>query len=82
MSNLSFDFSDQCVIVTGAARGIGLAIASFFKDAKATVLPALSPQTLRAASIVSGEGPPSAVTTVTFCVSRLASIDDTPKMDK
>ena len=37
MSNLSFDFSDQCVIVTGAARGIGLAIASFFKDAKATV---------------------------------------------
>jgi 3-oxoacyl-[acyl-carrier protein] reductase len=37
VSNLSFDFSGQSVIVTGAARGIGLAIAQFFKDAGATI---------------------------------------------
>ncbi|MFM1778335.1 MAG: hypothetical protein RL741_953, partial [Actinomycetota bacterium] len=37
MSNLSFDFTDQSVIVTGAARGIGLAIAQFFKSANAKV---------------------------------------------
>ena len=37
MSNLSFDFTNQSVIVTGAARGIGLAIAQFFKNANANV---------------------------------------------
>ena len=37
MSNLSFDFTGQSVIVTGAARGIGLAIAQFFKSANANV---------------------------------------------
>ena len=37
MSNLNFDFSGQSVIVTGAARGIGLAIAEFFKAANANV---------------------------------------------
>lgn len=37
MSNLSFDFTNQSVIVTGAARGIGLAIAQFFKSANANV---------------------------------------------
>jgi 3-oxoacyl-[acyl-carrier protein] reductase len=37
VSNLSFDFTGQSVIVTGAARGIGLAIAQFFKSANANV---------------------------------------------
>jgi 3-oxoacyl-[acyl-carrier protein] reductase len=37
VSNLSFDFTNQSVIVTGAARGIGLAIAQFFKSANANV---------------------------------------------
>jgi 3-oxoacyl-[acyl-carrier protein] reductase len=33
--NLAFDFTGQSVIVTGAARGIGLELARFFKDAGA-----------------------------------------------
>lgn len=37
MSNLAFNFRGQSVIVTGAARGIGLAIAEFFAAAKANV---------------------------------------------
>lgn len=37
MSNLAFNFQGQSVIVTGAARGIGLAIAEFFQAAKANV---------------------------------------------
>lgn len=37
MSNLTFDFTGQSVIVTGAARGIGLEIAKFFKTANANV---------------------------------------------
>jgi len=36
-ANLTFDFDGQTVLVTGAARGIGLALARFFCDAKATV---------------------------------------------
>jgi len=37
MSNLSFDFKNQTVIVTGAARGIGLEISRFFAAANADV---------------------------------------------
>lgn len=37
MSNLNFNFQGQSVIVTGAARGIGLAIAEFFQAADANV---------------------------------------------
>ncbi len=37
MSTLSFDFTGQTVIVTGAARGIGLELALFFSVARATV---------------------------------------------
>ncbi|WP_278264391.1 SDR family oxidoreductase [Nocardia sp. AG03] len=38
MSNLTYDFSGQTVVVTGAARGIGLEIARFFTDAGAHVV--------------------------------------------
>lgn len=37
MGNLSFDFTGRTVIVTGAARGIGLELARFFQQAKAVV---------------------------------------------
>lgn len=35
MGNIAFDFSGRSVIVTGAARGIGLGIARFFQNAGA-----------------------------------------------
>lgn len=35
MGNLTFDFTNRSVIVTGAARGIGLEVARFFNDAGA-----------------------------------------------
>ena len=37
-ANLSFDFSGQTVIVTGAGRGVGLAIARHFANSGATVV--------------------------------------------
>ena len=37
MPNMSFDFTGRSAIVTGAARGIGLAIARHFHAAGATV---------------------------------------------
>jgi 3-oxoacyl-[acyl-carrier protein] reductase len=37
MANLSFDFAEQTVIVTGGARGIGLELGRFFVQAGATV---------------------------------------------
>jgi 3-oxoacyl-[acyl-carrier protein] reductase len=37
MSTLTFDFSGRSVIVTGAARGIGLELSRFFTDAGADV---------------------------------------------
>ncbi|AYJ48831.1 SDR family NAD(P)-dependent oxidoreductase [Rhodococcus sp. P1Y] len=37
MSNISYDFTGKSVIVTGAARGIGQAIARHFAQANATV---------------------------------------------
>lgn len=38
MSNLTFDFTGQTVIVTGAARGIGFEIGRLFRDAGAEVV--------------------------------------------
>lgn len=35
MGNMTFDFTNRSVIVTGAARGIGLEVARFFNDAGA-----------------------------------------------
>ncbi|WP_106848786.1 SDR family NAD(P)-dependent oxidoreductase [Blastococcus sp. Marseille-P5729] len=35
MGNVKFDFTNRSVIVTGAARGIGLEVARFFQDAGA-----------------------------------------------
>ena len=37
MGNITYDFTGKSVIVTGAARGIGQALARHFADAKATV---------------------------------------------
>jgi len=37
MPNISFDFTDRSIIATGAARGIGLAIAEHFHSAGAAV---------------------------------------------
>jgi 3-oxoacyl-[acyl-carrier protein] reductase len=38
MPNLTFNFSNQTVIITGAARGVGLELARFFADAGANVV--------------------------------------------
>lgn len=38
MPNLTFNFSKQTVIITGAARGVGLELARFFADAGANVV--------------------------------------------
>lgn len=38
MSNLTFNFTDQTVIVTGAARGVGLELARFFAEAGGNVI--------------------------------------------
>jgi len=38
MPNLIFNFTDQTVIVTGAARGVGLELARFFAEAGANVV--------------------------------------------
>jgi NAD(P)-dependent dehydrogenase (short-subunit alcohol dehydrogenase family) len=37
MSNISFDFTGRTVIISGAARGIGLAMSKRFGDAGASV---------------------------------------------
>ena len=37
MGNITYDFTGKSVIVTGAARGIGQALARHFVEAKATV---------------------------------------------
>jgi 3-oxoacyl-[acyl-carrier protein] reductase len=38
MSNLTYDFTGQTAIVTGAARGIGLEVGRFFREAGADVV--------------------------------------------
>lgn len=38
MPNLTFDFTDQTVVVTGAARGVGLELARFFASAGGNVI--------------------------------------------
>lgn len=51
MGNVAFDFSGRSVIVTGAARGIGLAVARHFVEAKADVFVVdFDEQELRAAA--------------------------------
>ncbi|GIJ24196.1 SDR family NAD(P)-dependent oxidoreductase [Micromonospora lutea] len=37
MRNITFDFTGRAVVVTGAARGVGLAVGTYFRQAGATV---------------------------------------------
>ena len=60
MSDVTFDFSGQTVIVTGAARGIGLELARLFRVSGADVylLDADGDEVRRAAAEIGGRGLP------------------------
>lgn len=60
MSDVTFDFSGQTVIVTGAARGIGLELARLFRVSGAEVylLDADGDEVRRAAAEIGGRGLP------------------------
>ncbi|MCW2995633.1 MAG: short-chain dehydrogenase/reductase, partial [Conexibacter sp.] len=71
MTNLSFDFRDRTVIVTGAGRGIGQAIAARFVEAGATVLAVdLDEAALHAAAEATGATPVIADVSSTADVER------------
>ncbi|MGV0795003.1 SDR family oxidoreductase [Mycolicibacterium sp. XJ1819] len=84
MSNLSFDFTSRSVLVTGAARGIGLAIARQFRAANAAVFMAdLDSDELTSAAEDIGATPVVASVADTSDAERAVAtaIDETGRID-
>lgn len=84
MSNITFDFSGSTVIVTGAARGVGLAIAQHFVEAGAcTFMVDFDGDELAAAANLIGGTPLQANVTSTPDVERViaTAIEMTGRID-
>ncbi len=58
MGNIAYDFTGRTVIVTGAARGIGFEVASFFRKTNADVflVDFDGPEVLEAAAMIGAIG--------------------------